>query len=65
MPALVQVFAAHLSQPTEANDPEPFNPLAWSTICIFPPLVDGKAERTDGLALLAEFKFRGITQKPN
>ena len=65
VPALIQVFAANLRQAGEADDLKPLHPFPGSACCVFPPLVDRKAERTDGLALLAEFKFRRITQKPD
>jgi len=65
MAAGTQVLARDLSQPTEANNLEPLHSLARSAFCVFPPLVDRKAEGTDGLALLAEFEFRRITQKPD
>jgi len=65
MPALIQVFAADLSQAAEANDMKPLYSLPASAFWVFPPLVDRKAKRTDGLALLAELKFRRLTQKPD
>src|ERR1019366_5170689 len=64
MPAGTQVFTANLRQTGEADDLEPLHALPGSACWVFPPLVNRKAERTDGLALLAEFEFRRITQKP-
>jgi hypothetical protein len=51
VPALIEVFTAHLSQPAEANNLKPLHAFPRSAICIFPPFVDGKAECTDGQAL--------------
>jgi hypothetical protein len=61
MPAGTQVFPANLSQAGEADDLKPFHPFPGSACWVFPPLVYRKAERTDGLTLLAEFKFWRIT----
>ena len=61
----VKVLTANLGQAGEADDLKPLHPFPGSAFCVFPPLVDRKAERTDGLALRAEFKFRRPTQKPD
>src|ERR1019366_967660 len=65
VPALIQVFTADLSQPTEADDLEPLHSFTRSTISVFPPFVDCKAERTDRITFLAEPEFRCVTQKPD
>jgi hypothetical protein len=64
VPAFIQVFAADLRQPTKSNNAKPLYSLTSSTLCVFPPLVDRKAESPDGRALRAEFKFWSVTQKP-
>src|ERR1039458_2660458 len=65
VPALVQVFAANLRQPSKADDLEPLHSLTRGAFSIFPPFVYRKAERTDGIAFLAEPEFRCVTQKPD
>ena len=65
VPALVQVFAANLRQPSKAHDLEPLHSLTRGAFSIFPPFVYRKAERTDGIAFLAEPEFRCVTQKPD
>jgi hypothetical protein len=65
MPALIQVFAADLSQPTKADDLKPLHSFTRSTVLLFPPFVDRKAESTDRVALLAETEFRCIPEKPD
>ncbi len=64
MPAGTQVFAANLRQAGEADDLKPFHPFSGSACWVLPPLADRKAKRLDRLALLAEFEFGRITQKP-
>ena len=65
VPALIQVFSADLRQAGEADDLKPLHPFPGSACWFLSPLVDRKAEGTDRLALLAEFKFRGIAQEPD
>jgi len=62
MSAGTHVFTANLCKAGEADDLKPLHPLPGSAGGVFPPLVDRKAERTYGLALLAEFKFWRIPQ---
>jgi hypothetical protein len=61
----VKVLTANLCQPTEADDLKPLHTFPGSAFCVFPPLVDRKAERPDWLPLLGETNFRRITQKPD
>src|ERR1035437_3682881 len=65
MPALIEIFAANLSQPTEANNLKPLHSLTRSTVPVLPPLAYSKAEIADGRTFRAEPEFRCVTQKPD